>query len=232
MSDGSFLHRYFLNNAHKRLHKYVHYFDIYERHFARFRDQSPTIVEIGVQGGGSLAMWKAYFGAGAQVIGVDIAPDCKRHEGPGVEVFIGSQDDPAVVEQIFERFPKIDIIIDDGSHQMDHMNASFAMMYHRMSPNGVYLAEDAHSCYRASFGGGVKREGSFMEMVKDKIDELNASYTHGEIPVSEFTCSTDAICVYDSVVVFERRPQGARQAVITDGLVPEGRDRRERKRKR
>ena len=65
MSDG-FLHKYFLNNAHKRLHKWVHYFDIYERHFERFRGKSPTMIEIGVQGGGSLAMWKEYFGPGSR----------------------------------------------------------------------------------------------------------------------------------------------------------------------
>ena len=65
LSDG-FLHKYFLNNAHKRLHKWVHYFDIYERHFERFRGKSPTMIEIGVQGGGSLAMWKEYFGPGSR----------------------------------------------------------------------------------------------------------------------------------------------------------------------
>jgi len=39
LSDG-FLHKYFLTNAHKRLHKWVHYFDIYERQFERFREIS------------------------------------------------------------------------------------------------------------------------------------------------------------------------------------------------
>ena len=65
MSDG-FLHKYFLTNAHKRLHKWVHYFDIYERQFERFRGKSPSMIEIGVQGGGSLAMWKEYFGPGSR----------------------------------------------------------------------------------------------------------------------------------------------------------------------
>jgi hypothetical protein len=31
--DQGFLHRYFLENSSKRLHKWIHYFDIYERHF-------------------------------------------------------------------------------------------------------------------------------------------------------------------------------------------------------
>lgn len=47
MSNGD-LHKYFLNNPGKRIHKLLHYFDIYERHLARFRNQSVTMLEIGV----------------------------------------------------------------------------------------------------------------------------------------------------------------------------------------
>ena len=84
--DSSFLHRYFLNNSHKRLHKWIHYFDIYETHFARFRGKAPVMVEIGVMGGGSLKMWKEYFGEGSRIVGVDINPDCKVHEGEGTPI--------------------------------------------------------------------------------------------------------------------------------------------------
>jgi cephalosporin hydroxylase len=100
MIDG-LLHRYFLNNSHKRLHKWVHYFDIYERHLARFRGKAPVMIEIGVAGGGSLAMWKEYFGPGSHIIGIDHNPQCKAHEDDGIEVFIGSQDDPAMINEIF-----------------------------------------------------------------------------------------------------------------------------------
>ena len=31
MSDG-FLHRYFLNNGDKKIHKWIHYFDMYNPH--------------------------------------------------------------------------------------------------------------------------------------------------------------------------------------------------------
>ena len=54
-----------------------------------------------------------------------------------------------------------------------------------------------------------------MEFTKTKLDELNAVHTRGAVPVSLFTRSTQAIAIYDSVVVFERRPQGLRQAHVT-----------------
>lgn len=62
-----------------------------------------------------------------------------------------------------------------------------------------------------------------MEFVKDRLDEINAVHARGAIPVTEFTLATDAICCYDSVVVFERRRQGQRQAPITQaGASQEG----------
>jgi cephalosporin hydroxylase len=217
MSDG-FLHKYFLNNAHKRLHKWVHYFDIYERHLSRFRGKAPVMLEIGVMGGGSLAMWSEYFGAGSQIVGVDINPECKEHEAAGIEVFIGSQDDPALIDSILSKYPRVDIVLDDGSHEMKHMIDSFELLYDRVHADGVYLVEDTHTCYWDRFAGGVRRPGTFIEYVKDKIDELNAVHTDGAVPVSRFTRSTDCIACYDSVVVFERRKQGRRQAQITKGM--------------
>ena len=213
-SDG-FLHKYFLNNGHLRLHKWVHYFDIYERHLTRFRGRAPVMLEIGVSGGGSLAMWKSFLGEGARLVGIDINPECKAHEAEDIEIFIGSQDDPAVIARVLEKYPHIDIVLDDGSHVMEHMVKTFGLLYDRVSPTGVYIVEDTHTCYWPNFNGGLKRAGSFMEFVKDRLDDLNAVHTQGALPVSAFTRSTDCVACYDSMVVFERRPQGKRQAPIT-----------------
>ena len=43
--------------------KWMPYLDAYHRHFNRFRSQDKiTMVEVGVQSGGSIEMWQAYFG--------------------------------------------------------------------------------------------------------------------------------------------------------------------------
>ncbi|WP_255140925.1 class I SAM-dependent methyltransferase [Synechococcus sp. Lug-A] len=207
-----------MENSSKLMHKWIHYFDIYERHFSRFRNAAPVILEIGVFGGGSLAMWKEYFGPGAQVLGLDINPECKQHEGEGVDIFIGSQDDPAVIERILSRYPRIDIVLDDGSHRMSHMVSSFELLYERIHPRGVYMVEDTHTCYWDEYEGGIGRSGSFIEFAKGKIDEINAVHARGALPISSFTRTTDCISIYDSVVVFEKQPQGTRQAPITEPL--------------
>lgn len=222
MADG-FLHKYFLNNPYKRLQKWTHYFDIYERHFERFRTKAPVMLEIGVMGGGSLAMWKEYFGDGAKIIGLDINPDCKKHEDKDIEIFIGSQRDQRTLQDIKTKYSHIDIIIDDGSHLSPDMIASFNHLYDHVQPYGVYMVEDTHANYWPDWGGGVKLPGTFIEFTKDKLDEINAVHAKGAIPVSQFTKSTDFIAFYDSAVVFEKRPQGIRQDIVTIGMsLPEG----------
>lgn len=49
--------------------KWSAYFDAFETFFSKYRDQKPVIVEVGVQGGGSMQMWKAYFGVGRENLG-------------------------------------------------------------------------------------------------------------------------------------------------------------------
>lgn len=200
------------------MHKWIHYLDIYERHFSRFRNSAPVILEIGVFGGGSLAMWREYFGANAEIIGLDINPECKRHEADGIEIFIGSQDDPVIINDILSKHPRIDIVLDDGSHMMNHMISSFELLYERIDANGVYMVEDTHTCYWDEYGGGLGRQGSFIEYAKRKVDEINAVHTRGALPVTPFTRNTDCIAIYDSIVVFEKRPQGSRQAPITEPM--------------
>jgi hypothetical protein len=48
------------------------------------------VVEFGIYQGGSLQMWKHYFGSRCRVFGVDINPACKLVEEDGIEVFIAT----------------------------------------------------------------------------------------------------------------------------------------------
>ena len=222
MAGSGFLHQYFINNGHRSLHKWFHYFDVYESHFERFRGLAPVVMEIGVFGGGSLSMWKSYFGEGAKIIGLDINPDCKKYEGEGIEIFIGSQTDTAVLDSVLAKYPKIDILIDDGSHRMDHVNATFDHMYERISPNGIYFVEDMHTAYWPRWGGGLELPGTFIENSKKKIDDINAVHSKGARAPSKFTSSTKSISFYDSIVVFERSPQGRRYSIMTHPMaIPE-----------
>ncbi len=194
----------FLNNQGKPIHKWEHYFPIYERHFGPWRGRSLTFLEIGVARGGSLAMWRRWFGPLARIVGVDINPKCRAHESDGIAVRIGDQSDPAFLARVVEEFGAPDLVLDDGSHQMAHLRASFDHLYPVVPKNGVYMVEDLHTAYWPKFGGGLGRPDSFIEFAKGRIDALNADHAAGALAPDDFTRQTFGLFFYDSVVVFEK----------------------------
>jgi SAM-dependent methyltransferase len=194
----------FLTNDKRIIYKWKHYFPIYERHFGDFVNKPVTFVEIGCGLGGSLQMWKRYFGPHARIIGVDINPDCKTFEEDQIEVRIGDQSDEKFLQSLIDEFGAFDIVLDDGSHMMSHIQTTFRFLYPRMVKAGVYLVEDLHTAYWDEFEGGLRKPSTFIEWSKNLIDELNADHTRGALPPTEFTKTTLAMHFYDSVVVFER----------------------------
>jgi tetratricopeptide (TPR) repeat protein len=129
----------------------------YARLFDRFRDEPINVIEIGVAGGSSLKLWKAFF-TRAHIVGVDIAPGCARFADDRVSIEIGSQDDPAFLARVCAKYPPT-IIIDDGSHRADHIIYSFERMFPSLLPGGVYVVEDL----RFHFGEEAKRWQGVLE---------------------------------------------------------------------
>jgi hypothetical protein len=194
----------FLNHDKRVIHKWKHYFPIYERHFKDFVNRPVTFLEIGCGLGGSLQMWKQYFGPHARIIGVDINPECKEFEEDQIEIYIGPQQDSQFLQSIINEVGIPDVVLDDGSHMMSHVVATFQFLYPKMLKNGIYLVEDLHTAYWEEYEGGLRKPSTFIELCKSLIDELNAEHTRGALPPSEFTKSTMSMHFYDSLVVFER----------------------------
>ena len=76
----------FKTNDGRIIDKWMHYFPIYERHLAPWRNKTLTFIEIGVFKGGSLQMWRHYFGEQALIVGVDIDPRCASLPIPRTEM--------------------------------------------------------------------------------------------------------------------------------------------------
>lgn len=200
------LEKYFTENNKNLLHKWKHYFDIYDRHFSKYRGKEVHIVEFGIYHGGSLQMWKDYFGPKAKIYGVDINPHCKKLEEDRVEIFIGDQEDRNFLQSISEAIPRIDILIDDGGHTMGQQIATFEELFPKIDSNGVYLCEDIHTSYWKKFGGGYKKKSSFIEYSKNFIDDINAWHSKEprKLKISDFTRTVDSLHFYDSVLVIEK----------------------------
>jgi len=206
---------YFLANTGRPIHKVMHYFPIYERHLHAFVGRPVTMIEIGCSGGGSSQMWKQYFGPYARIVGLDVNPACRAYEDEQVKVRIGSQSDTAFLQDVLDEFGTPDIVLDDGSHQMADVNATFNWLYSRVSHGGTYLVEDLHTAYWPEYGGGFRVPGTFIERCKDLMDEFNSDYTRGALPPTEFSVATRSMHVYDSLIVFERGRTMTKQSLIT-----------------
>jgi 23S rRNA U2552 (ribose-2'-O)-methylase RlmE/FtsJ len=201
------LRNYFEQNDKRLINKFDHYFDVYERYFSKFKNKKITIVEIGIYQGGSLQMWREYFGKEATIWGIDIDPRCKSLEEENTHIIIGSQEDPIFLRSILDKIGIIDILIDDGGHTQNQQIISFEELYKQVNPDGgIYLCEDVHTSYMNVYGGGHKRNGSFIEYSKSIIDQLNAYYSEqGSLVINDITRTTNSIHFYDSIVVFEKK---------------------------
>lgn len=200
------LEKYFRLNDKRIIHKWQHYFDIYDRHFCKYRNKDIVILEIGVSQGGSLQMWKDYFGDRAKIFGIDINPICKELEEENIKIFIGSQSDRIFLSDLKTKIPPIDILIDDGGHSMTQQIVSYEELFNHIKEDGVYLCEDLHTSYWFEYGGGYKRRGTFIEYSKNFIDSINAYHSHQKkLKVDSFTKSVYSIHYYDSIIVIEKK---------------------------
>lgn len=212
------LESFFLHGQHRLIHKWHHYFDIYDRHFREIRDakaakgERVNLLEIGISHGGSLQMWNDYFKGNVNIYAVDINPECKKFETENVKIFIGSQQDVAFLQQLKSSLPKVDILIDDGGHTMKQQIVSFEQLYDHVADNGIYLCEDLHTSYWKSHGGGYKKKRSFIEYSKNFIDKLHAwhmprsRYFPNKNTVDYLVRNCYALHYYDSILVMEKRP--------------------------
>jgi hypothetical protein len=120
----------------------------YESALAHLRFRSFNIIEIGVFCGASLRTWERYF-QHARIIGIDIDPDCLRHQTHRSSVFVGSQSDVAFLRQVADAYPPT-VVIDDGSHSPSDITSSFEVLFPALMPGGVYAVEDMHFHIRVS----------------------------------------------------------------------------------
>lgn len=201
------LENYFTENTERLIHKWKHYFEIYDLHFSRFRDTDVHVVEFGVSQGGSLQMWKEYFGPNARIFGIDIDPRCKKLEEEQIEIFIGDQEDRKFLKLLAQKIPRIDVLIDDGGHTMKQQINTYEELFPHISKNGVYLCEDLHTSYWLKWGGGYRKRGTFIEYSKGFIDAINAWHSKtSKLSVTEFTECVHSLHYYNSILVIEKRP--------------------------
>lgn len=201
--DGCLLNL-FAENRGRLIHKWHHYIPLYDYHFSRFRNSQVRLLEIGVSGGGSLAMWRQYFGDKATIFGIDINPKCLQYNDSVASVRIGSQDDSEFLAGVVREMGGVDIVIDDGSHVMNHVRKSFDTLYPLMSEGGVYLVEDLHTAYWKAYSG-AGRGANFFDYIREFVDDIHSPYHRKGKKYPAISSFMSGIHIYDSIVVFDKR---------------------------
>lgn len=235
---GGEMHALVDNHTGRLLHKWRHYLDVYDRELSDFRHgyveghtrRPLRFLEIGVSEGGSLLLWRSWFGSDATIFGVDIDPTSADLVDPDVaQVRIGSQDDPDFLRSVVADMGGVDIVLDDGSHMADHQRISYETLWPLLTPGGRYLVEDVHTAYWADFGGGLRRPGTAVEDAKARIDDMHRWYYRER--GSQALLEPDhpdvwSVRFYDSIIVVEKRLAGTlrkpHQFIRGDEIRPTG----------
>lgn len=204
--DNDLLHLFANGQRECLVHKWHHYIPIYDRYFSGFRGRQIRFLEIGVSKGGSLEMWRQYLGPEAIIFGVDIDPECAKYNGRFAQVRIGSQTDISFLSEVVEEMGgSVDVVLDDGSHNMSDILFSLRTLFPRLNRGGVYFIEDLHTAYWRKNGGGYGSSNNFFNVVRDLIDDMHHWY-HGKKMREQLigeACS--GLHVHDSICVLEKR---------------------------
>ena len=198
--------------------KWSHYLDAYEAEFGAFRGRPVRVLEIGVYKGGSLQVWRDYFGPDARIFGIDIDPTCAEIDNDeGISVRIGSQDDPEFLARVIDEMGGVDIILDDGSHVARHQRTSFETLFPLLSEGGVYAVEDLHTSYWPDYGGKYGRGDGFIELAKHLIDDMHGWYHVKTNHYSQIDAklTIPKIVIYDSMVFIYKTTKARPSNFIT-----------------
>jgi hypothetical protein len=178
----------------------------YEAFFSAFRDQPINLLEVGVSGGPSLKLWKWYFPK-AQIVGIDIKPECMEYAEDRVSIRIGSQADPAFLDEVCAETPPT-IFIDDGSHQHEHNIYTFEHVFPQLLPGGLYIVEDLalHFNRDASRTPGPKTRNApeyFLGMVRSRMARRPTGGV--EAPGPRLFKMIDSVFVVNGAVIIRKR---------------------------
>lgn len=159
------------------------YLRVYESIFSSHRNRKISLLEIGIQNGGSLEIWEKYFKSAKIIVGCDIEKKCAEliYESSKVKLAIGDVNEKTTQNLIFSYSRKYDIIIDDGSHRSSDIVNAFCALFSSLSLGGIYVVEDLHCSYWKGWEGGLNETKSAISFFKLLVDMLNHEHWEPEM---------------------------------------------------
>jgi hypothetical protein len=153
--------------------------EIYDNVLQNYRDDEIRFLEIGIQNGYSIRMWKEYFSK-SEIVGGDI-DDKSFLDDDRIKTYIVNQENPNELLSIPGLF---DIIIDDGGHTMLQQQITLSTMFNRLKSGGIFIIEDLHTSV-LSFKG----YGSFGATINNNTLRLLNDLKNGEMTSNDYFLS-------------------------------------------
>ena len=205
----------FLKHDGKAIDKWEQYLGVYDCELAALvaAGRPLRLLEVGVQNGGSLELWRKFLPEGSEICGLDIDPRVSSREFEShVRVYVADATDAERVEEVLGS-ATFDVIIDDASHVCSDVCRTFELLFRHLAPGGRYVIEDLHCSYDPTYGGGLRAAGSSIEHLKHLIDCLHCDYLAADAVeraefdrLSRYNRSLARITFYDSIAVVEKLP--------------------------
>ena len=177
-------------NSHKGNYadKWEGYLFVYDEIFLNWKCKELSLLEIGVDNGGSLEIFYKFFNNIKAIVGVDINEKCRDIEmkDKGIEIIIGDAKSISTRENIEKISSTFDIIIDDGSHISSDIISNFVNLVELVSYGGLYIIEDLCCSYWKSYGGGLNNQLSAINFFKKLIDIINHQHWDEKFSIEDF----------------------------------------------
>lgn len=215
----------FVNHAGRKASKWAHYLKIYDDEIGDYSKNfyehnfaaRLKFLEIGIDEGGSLEIWRDYLGPNAIIGGVDINPNCAMDDTDFI-IRIGSQSDRKFMESVVHDMGGgIDIVLDDGSHIASDQRKTFDILFPLLREGGMYIIEDTHTSYHFLYGGGFRRPGSIVEVAKTMVDGMNLSYFNFPTRKRSRIAHAEILSItfYDSIIVIRKQTRKETGTIIS-----------------
>jgi hypothetical protein len=161
------------------------YIPIYEKLFDNIKYNVKNILEIGIgclerdqmthmkhlnyRTGNSLRFWRDYF-INANVYGCDIFEEA-LFEDDRIKTFVCDQSNKKSLNELINNIGcKLDIIIDDGSHQLEHQTLSFIELEKHLTDDGIYVIEDVFTNYIKNYISLDNFSDEYRQYIKNNYD--------------------------------------------------------------
>ena len=139
------------------------------------------MLEIGIRFGPSARMWVEYYPEIDVFYGIDYCQEMSldtlrsiQNENKKFKFFVADQSNREHLDLIVNVIGKnqLDLILDDGSHCVDHQQISLAKLFQTIKSGGVYMIEDLADQYYPQGGWNIKDLVSFTDVTVNVLDNF------------------------------------------------------------